>query len=449
MGTTDVLIIGGSVAGLAVANSVFNRWPEKKIQIIRNVEYAVIPCGIPYIYGLLDSVEKNLVGDRVFLSKGMSINQKHLLDVDRSQKIAFFEDGEQIAYDKLILALGSSPKMPPIKGIGLANVFAIKKDPVYLQTIYEALNAEGVKDVVVIGGGFIGVEMAEQVKMRGDFHVSIVEALPHCLMLNCEEFAAIKAEKELETLGIDVINSTMVQSISGDQKVESVILSDGRPIKADLVLLGIGSSPNIGIAEKLGLAVDPNMGIKVDEFMCTSDPSIYACGDCCTKFSALDGKPSDVRLASVAALEGILAGSNLFSLERKNQGVVGSFCSKVGSISVASTGYTEKQCQEKEIEYYTGFMKAPDRHPASLPDCTLDMEMKLIFEKGSNRVIGGHVVGGVQAGDMVNIIALAIHNRLTAEQIVATQYATHPLLTASPLLYHVLWAAEKAILNSN
>ncbi len=448
MEKTEVLIIGGSAAGLATANSVFARWPEKRIQIIRNVEYTVIPCGIPYIYGFLDSVKKNQLGDQGFLSKGMSINQKHLADVDRSRKIAFFEDGEQIEYDKLILALGSTPKVPPIEGIGLANVFAIKKDPVYLQTIYEALNFEGVKDVVIIGGGFIGVEMAEQVKMRGDYHVSIVEALPHCLMLNCEEFAAIKAEKELETLGINLINSTMVQSISGDNQVESVILSDGRSIRADMVLLGIGSSPNIGIAEKIGLEADPNLGIKVDEFMRTSDPSIYACGDCCTKFSAIDGKPSDVRLASVAALEGIIAGSNLFSPDRKNQGVVGSFCTKVGSLSIASTGYTEKQCQEKGIEYYTGSMAAPDRHPGSLPDCTPDMEMKLIFEKGSNRAIGGHVAGGVQAGDMVNIIALAIHNRLTAEQIVATQYATHPLLTGSPLVYHVLWAAEKAILNS-
>lgn len=443
----DVLIIGGSAAGLAAANATHARNPQKSIQIVRNVNYTVIPCGIPYIYGVLNSVEKDRLPDQGFLNKGMKLRNGHVSDVDRDNRVVSFEDGESVQYDKLVLALGSSPKSLPIEGIDLANVFSVKKDPAYLQQIYEELDND-VKDIVVIGGGFIGVEVAEQIKLRGDYNINLIEALPHCLMLTCEEFEGIRVEEEMRKIGVNVITNTTVKSINGTDKADAVLLSDGQLLKADMVILGIGAIPNTALAERIGIEVDPDMGIKVDEFMCTSDPNIFACGDCCTKFSAIDGTSSDARLASVAALEGMIAGSNLSSKNRKNMGMVGSFCTQVGDISVASTGYTENKCREKGFAYYTGSIIAPDRHPGSLPGCTPNMEMKIIFEKESNRAIGAHIAGGVQAGDMVNIIAVAIQNRLTAEQIITSQFATHPLLTGSPLVYHVLWATENAILNN-
>ncbi|MEA1962189.1 MAG: FAD-dependent oxidoreductase [Bacillota bacterium] len=447
MKNADLLILGGSAAGLAAANAAYARFPKKKINIIRNVDYTVVPCGIPYIYGYLDNVEKDKIPDQGFLNKGMEITIGEVVDIDRTNKIVTLADGEQIQYEKLVFGLGSSPKFPPVEGTALKNVYPIKKDPVYLQQIYDALNAPDVKDVVVIGGGFIGVEMAEQIKLRGDYNVSLVEALPHCLMMTCEEFAGTRAEAELQTMGVNIMTNTMVKAINGADKVESVALSSGETLKADMVILGIGCGPNTDLAKKIGLDVDPKCGVKVDEYMCTSDPSIYSCGDCCTKFSAIDGTPSEARLASVAVLEGIIAGSNIFGNLRKHQGVVGSFCTKVGGVSIASAGLTEKQAQDKGMDYYTGSITAADRHPGALPGCTPNMEMKLLFEKGTDLAIGGHVAGGMQAGDMVNVIAVAIQNHLTADQIVASQFATHPLLTGSPLVYHVLWAAENAIVN--
>lgn len=448
MEKTDVLILGGSAAGLATANSLFARMPEKKIQIVRNVDYTVIPCGIPYIYGYLNSVEKNRLPDQGFLNKGMTFRQGHVMDVDRNAKTVFFEEGDSIQYDKLVLALGSTPRIPDIQGIDLPNVFPVKKDPVYLQQIYEELDGN-IINIVVIGGGFIGVEVAEQFKLRGDYNVTIIEGLPHCLMNTCEEFEGIKVEEELIKMGINIIANTTVKAIKGNDRVEEVVLSDGQVLKADMVVLGTGANPNTILAQKIGLDADAKQGIKVDEYMCTSDPDIFACGDCCTKFSAIDGTPSEARLASVAALEGIIAGSNLFSKQRRNKGVVGSFGTKVGGVSVASAGYTEKQCQERGIKYYMGSIIAPDRHPGSLPDCTPNMQMTMIFEKGTDRAIGAHIAGGITAGDMVNIAAVAIQNKLTAEQVITTQFATHPLLTGSPLVYHVLWAAENAILNKD
>lgn len=442
---TDVLIIGGSAAGLAAANSVHAWYPGKQITIIRNVSYTVVPCGIPYIYGYLNVVEKDIISDEGFINKGFAFIIGDVEDIDRENHIAKLADGTEVAYEKLIIATGSHPILPPIAGINLPNVYPIRKDPEFLDRIGQSVDAA--KDVVIIGGGFIGVEMAEQVKMRGDYNVSLVEAMPHCLQAACEENAGIAVEEELKKMGVNVLTSTMVEAITGTEKVEGVKLSNGDEIKADVVILGIGAIPNTNLAEKIGLEVDGKMGIKVDGYFRTSDRDIFACGDCCTKFSSITGEPAAIRLASVAASEGMIAGSNLYHLKRRGKGAVGAFATKVGDVSVAAAGFTEKMCQEKNLSYYAGEIVAPDRHPGSLPGCTMKTRVKLLFDMQRDRLIGAHVIGGDQAADMLNVLALGIQQGVTPEELALAQYATHPLLTGSPLVYQVMWAAENAILN--
>jgi len=442
---TDVLIIGGSAAGLAVANSVYTWYQGKKVTIVRNVSYTVVPCGIPYIYGYLNLVEKDKIPDDGFINKGFEFIIGNIEDVDRGNHIAKLADGTEVAYEKLVIATGSHPILPPIEGINLPNVYPIRKDPEFLDKIGQSL--EAARDVVIIGGGFIGVEMAEQVKMKGNYNVSLVEALPHCLQAACEEEAGIAVEEELKKMGINVLTSTMVEAITGTGKVEGVKLSNGETLKADVVILGIGAVPNMNLAEKIGLGIDKKMGIKVDGYFRTSDKDIFACGDCCTKFSAITGEPAAIRLASVAASEGMIVGSNLYDLKRKSRGAVGAFGTKVGDVSVASAGLTEKMCQEKNISYYMGEIVSPDRHPGSLPGCTMQTRVKLMFNTQSDKLIGAHVIGGVQAADMLNVLALGIQQGVTADELAVAQYATHPLLTGSPLVYQIMWAAENAIVN--
>ncbi|MEL7566548.1 MAG: FAD-dependent oxidoreductase [Dehalobacterium sp.] len=441
----DVVIIGGSAAGLSTANTVVNWYPAKKVALIRNVSYTVVPCGIPYIYGTLGSSEKDKIPDEGFLKKGIQIIVNEVIDVDTKSKMVLFQDETKVAYEKLVFALGSYPKVPPIAGITLSNVFPIKKDPIYLDKLNEVI--ENKTNLVIIGGGFIGVEMAEQLKLKGDYNVTLVESLPHCLMLSCEEEAGVVVEKELEALGVSIKTNTTVEALLGKEKVEEVVLSTGEKIPADAVILGIGSSPNTDLAAKIGLEIDQTWGIQVDEYMQTSSEDIFACGDCCTKVSAIYGEPAAVRLASVAALEGMIAGSNLYKLTRKNKGVVGSFATKVGAVSVASAGYTEKSCLDQGVNYYKGEITAPDRHPGSLPGCTSQTKVKLLFDASTDRIIGGHVIGGVQAADMVNILSLAIQEGITPNKLATAQYATHPLLTGSPLVYQIMWAAENAVIN--
>jgi len=458
MESTDVAIIGGSAAGLMAATTLKRYHPEKKVTVIRNVKKTPVPCGIPYIYGTLKGVEKNIIPDQGFLDKGIDILQLEVESVDRGQKTIRFTDATALSYDKLILGIGSRPFMPPMPGTDLDNVFAVTKDPEYLQQLFVAL--QGAKNVVVIGGGFIGVEMAEQIaKMGGaviqnhictpeesgsSIQVTIVEMLPHCLMLACEEEYCVEAENELGKMGIRVMIGSQVKSIEGNGTVSGVKLSNGETLPADLVIIGIGAVPNIELAEKMGLKVDPRAGIAVNEYLQTEDPDIYAAGDCASKFSVITGKPSGIRLASVACSEAMIAAGNLFKPTRKTSGALGAFATTIGNRSIAAAGLTTKAAADEGIDVITGEAVAANRHPGGIPGCIGDMKAKLLFRKDNGKIIGGHISGGEAAADMVNIVAVAIQSGLTAEELATMQYATHPLLTASPLFYHIMLAAENA-----
>ena len=444
---SDVVIIGGSAAGIMAAITLRKRTPEKSVTVIKNIEKTPVPCAIPYIFGIMGSVEKDIIPDQGFIDQGIDLRPGNIIEIDRPNKEVVFENGERIAYGKLIIGTGSKPFIPPLPGIDKGNIFSISKDPIYLQQIYTAL--EPAQNVVVIGGGFIGVEMAEQIVEMGKKagrkkNVTIVEMLPRCLMLACEEEFCIEVEKELENIGIKIKTNCQARELAGEENVTGVKLADGETLPADVVIIGIGAQANISLAQECGLDADPRAGIKVDEYMQTSDPDIFAAGDCASKFSCITGEPSGIRLASVACCEGMIAASNLYERKRKTLGALGAFSTAVGKRAVAAAGLSSKAAADAGIDIVVGESTAPNRHPGHLPGSIPDMKIKLIFRKDNGVVIGGHVSGGEAAADMVNIIAVAIQTQLSAGQIADMQYATHPLLTSSPLTYHVMLAAENA-----
>lgn len=162
---SDVVIIGASAAGLMAAVTLKKRSPEKSVTLIRDVVKTPVPCGIPYIYGVMGQVDKDLIPDQGFIDQGIEILQKEVTDIDRAEKEVVFADGGKISYNKLIIGTGSKPFVPPLPGIDKANVFTVRKEPNYLKEVYSVL--ETARNVVVIGGGFIGVEMAEQIALMG------------------------------------------------------------------------------------------------------------------------------------------------------------------------------------------------------------------------------------------------------------------------------------------
>ncbi|MBN1179701.1 MAG: FAD-dependent oxidoreductase, partial [Anaerolineae bacterium] len=314
MERADIVVVGGSAAGLTAAITARRHYPDKSILIVRQEDQVLIPCGIPYIFGTLGSPQKNLISDAALEKNGIGLLVTEATALDRETKTLHTQAGD-VTYERLILATGSRPAMPPVPGFQNAGVFAIVKEVGYLSDLQNWL--EDAKDVVVIGGGFIGIEFGDEINKLGGKTVSIVEMQPHCLMLAYDEEFCIAMEEVLEKRGVHIFTSAKVKEITGNGRVEHVVLADGTAIKADTVIVGVGAVANVDLAKQAGLRIGLSGSIAVDRTMRTSDEAIYACGDCVEKISFFGGRPSPLKLASIATLEARIAGANLFGIKRE------------------------------------------------------------------------------------------------------------------------------------
>jgi NADH oxidase (H2O2-forming) len=442
MKKVDALIIGSSAAGFAAAITARRHYPDATLAIIRQEEKTLIPCGIPYIFGTLGSSDKNLMPDPTLVKNNVDLIIGEAKAINREAKTVTLASGEAVAYEKLILTTGSVPLVPPIPGAELENVFAIKKDVAYLDHLMEVL--KNANDVVIIGGGFIGLEMADECRKLNSKNITVVEMLSHCLFVVFDEDVCVRTEDEMESAGVHIRASQRVTRLGGNGKVEYVELENGEQIKADAVILGIGVRPNVELARQAGLDLGPVGAIAVDRHMMTSDPNIFAAGDCAEKVSFFTGKPDRTWLASVATAEARIAAANLFEIRRANKGAVSVFSTKIGNLAIGLTGIRERDAAEAGIAYVVGEAEAPNKHPGSLPGATR-MRVKLVFRKYSGTLIGGQACGGETVGELVNVIAAMIQTEMSADQIATFQMGTHPLLTASPVAYQVVNAAEIAL----
>jgi len=301
MKKTDVLVIGGSAAGIVVATTGKSFYPDKDFTVIRKEQQVLVPCGIPYIFGSLDGSEQNLVPDGVLTNNNVHLKVDEVTSIDQENKVCETADGSEIEFEKLVLATGSTPVVPNwLKGKDLENVFTVPKDKQVIDEIKAKL--EDAQKVVVIGGGFIGVEIADEIN-KLDLDVTLVEILPHILALVFDNELAVEAEKTLESRGVTVKTGDGVKELIGIEKVTGVLLNSGEILDADAVILSMGYRPNVGLAEKAGIEINDLGFIAVDEYMRTSNTDIFAIGDCAEKRSFLTRKQIGVKLAYTARKE--------------------------------------------------------------------------------------------------------------------------------------------------
>ncbi len=441
MKETDIVVVGGSAAGLTAALTARRHYPNKRVLVVRREDQVLIPCGIPYIFGTLGDSAKNVMPDAPYEANKIELLKAAATELDRDKKI-LHTDGGDIRYDRLVLATGSLPIMPPIPGFALDGVFAIQKDVDYLQSLLERLQTA--KDVVIIGGGFIGIEFADEINKMGKANITVVEVAPHCLSLAYDDEFCIEMEEVLVSRGITIKTGAKVEHIQGETHVESVSLSDGVEIKADAVILGIGAVANVELAKKAGLRIGLTGGIAVDQTMLTSDPAIFACGDCAEKISFFGGRPSGLKLASIAQTEARIAGANLFGLERQNPGTVGAWSTCVGDFALGTAGLTEAMARQRGYNVVTATVEGPNRHPGGMPGM-VKTKMKAVFEAHSGVILGAQVRGDTATGEMINAVSACVQRRMTVEDIAIFQIGTHPALTASPIVYPLVNVAELAI----
>ncbi len=439
----DILVLGGGPAGMISAVTARRYYPDKKILLIKNVPNGVIPCGIPYMFSSLKNPDENKLGNAALEKNNIEFAIDEAVNIDRARKEVTGKSGQMYSYEKLIIAVGSSPIVPPIPGIDKEGVYPIYKDMDYLKKVIEQVKKA--KNVLIVGGGFIGVEFADEISQIKGVGVYLVEMFPNLLINSFDlEFSALVEEK-LKSRGVNVLTNTRVKEICGGAHVEKVCFADGKEVEVDSVILGVGAVSNAQLAAEAGIDLGRGKGIWVDEYMRTTDPDIFAVGDCAGKRDFYTRKDTPVMLASTSTAEARIAGANLYELKvvRENKGTIAIYSTYIDGLVLGSAGLTEQNAKKERFEIVCGVAQGMDKHPGALAGAS-KVKVKLIFSRKSGIILGGQVAGGVSCGEMINVIGMAIQQRVSYTDLETLQMATHPCLTSAPTMYPIVLAAEDA-----
>jgi len=442
----DVIILGGGPSGIITGVTGIKQNPGKSFLMLKEESKGLVPCGIPYIFGVLGDVSKNIMGPKPFIDAGGEVLVDPATKVDVKNKVVTTLSGATYGFDKLVFATGSIPAIPTfLPGYDLDGVEYIKKS----YTAIDKLKAktDAAKSVVVIGGGFIGVEVAEQLAANDSKDVSLIEMEKYCLYRAFSEDLAARADSQIRKTKVKLFTNTRVAEIVGEAgHVTGVKLADGRTLPADIVISAIGYKPNTKLAADAGLRINENGAIAIDRYLRTKTPDVFAVGDCSSTEGFITGDSDNIMLASTATAEARILGYNLFSIRllRDFAGTLSVFSTEVHNHVFASAGAIEQAASAANIEFLVGKFEDVDRHPGTLPG-TSSLLVKLIVSPKNGAVIGGEICGGKSAGELINVIALAIQKNVTVYELVCFQVGTHPLLTSAPTKYVLIKAAENAI----
>jgi len=424
-----IVVIGGVAAGPKAAARARRLDPSAEITIVEKDEIlSYAGCGLPYYISGMVQERKQLIGssvgvlrDPVFFAKVKDIqvlNKTVALGIDRKAKqveVQNVDTGakQRLPYDKLIVATGAETMEPPIPGKDLQNVVRLKRLE-DADRFREYMQSKQCAKVVIVGGGLIGMEMAEAVTQCGS-GVTIVEMLPHILPMLDADITCL-VEKYLRQVGVTLATGARVERFEGDAhgKLTGVVTSKGS-FEAPLALLSIGLRPNVELARQAGLLIGPAGGIAVNQYMQTSDPDIYAAGDCAEKTCYVRGTSCFLPLGSVANKEGRVAGSNAVGQAERFPGVGGATALKVFDWNVGRAGLSVDQAGSLGIPVVSMTVAGPDKphyYPGNLP-----IILKLVAEKSNRRLIGIQGVGPGEVMKRIDVAITAMAGRMTVDEV--------------------------------
>jgi NADPH-dependent 2,4-dienoyl-CoA reductase/sulfur reductase-like enzyme/rhodanese-related sulfurtransferase len=419
-----VVIVGGVAGGMSAATRMRRLDADAEIIVLEksgHVSYA--NCGLPYFVGGVIEEE-----DALLLQTPASLHARFKLDVRvatevtsidpaaKSVKIKDWLKGEEyeLSYDKLILSPGASPVVPPIPGIERALTLRTVED---VEKIANRVNAKP-KSAVVIGGGFIGVEIAENLVHKG-VPTTVVEAAPQVLAPLDPEMATLVA-KEMRKHGIALHLGVSAKDVTAT----TVVLSDGSVLDADLVIMAIGVRPDTALAKAAGLTIGTRGGIEVDDFNRTSNHDIYAVGDAAEKTDAIDGSATLVPLANLANRHGRVVADHIAGRATRPINTIGTAIVKVFDLMIAATGWNEKRLTAAGREVMV-IHTHPNNHAGYYPDAK-QIALKLIFDPSTGEILGGQGVGVDGVDKRIDVIATAIRGGITAPELADLELAYAP-----------------------
>ena len=423
-----IVVVGCTHAGTAAVVNLKELYPDSQITIYeKNDNISFLSCGIALsVSDVVTEPEKLFYNSPENLaSQGIITNMKHeVLDIDFNNKklsVKNLVTGETAEdnYDKLVLTLGSWPIVPKFEGGNLENIILCKNYD-HAKTIIE--KSKHAKNVVVIGAGYIGVELAEAFEMKSK-NVTLIDAEDRIMAKYLDKDFTDIAEAEFTKRGVNLVLGQKVQKFEGDNKVSKVITDKGE-FEADLVVLCIGFAPNTNLV-KGKLDTLPNGAIIIDEYMRTSEKDVFAAGDCCVVRFNPAKENRYIPLATNAVRMGTLIAKNLVNPTLKYMGTQGTSGIKIYDLCIASTGLTEEVAKNTTNLNVASVTAIDNYRPEFMPSFE-EAKVKLVYDKDTRKVVGGQIISKMDLTQFMNTLSVVIQNEMTIEELAMTDFFFQP-----------------------
>lgn len=444
MSKERLVVIGGVAAGMSAASSFRRLKPDSEAVVLEKdyfISYGA--CSLPYyvsdevkdVNQLISLTPKVATEDRGI---DVRIRQEATgLDLEKKEvHLKNLETGEDsvLPYDKLVIATGGVPIRPPLPGIDLANIFTIRTllDGIAIKKFIDDWGAFEVcvgspeclyvnrfgdekrpMKAVIVGGGYIGMEMCESLRKRG-LEVTVIEKMDRVLGTMDLEITTIVEEK-IQAEGVKLYKETSVEGFRGSKGKVQAVLTDKGEFAADLVLLAIGARPNAELAKKAGIALGVAGAIQVDEYMRTNVPDVFAAGDCAEAMHLVTGKKAYIALGTTANKQGRIAGENAAGLNKRFDGIVGTAVTKIFDLEVARTGLSSVDAQREGFTFFASAIKGWSRSKAY--PAGKRMTVLYTVEEGTGRLLGAQMVGQEGVAHRIDTLATCLYGRMTIEDV--------------------------------
>jgi len=417
-----VVIVGGVAGGASTAARLRRLNEEAEIIIIERGEYiSFANCGLPYyLSNTIEKKEDLVIQTPELFSKRFNLDirtKQEVINICPSKKVVEIlnhNDNKtyQESYDKLVLSPGAKPFYPPIKGLDSKKVFSLRDIPDVL-AIKDFIEKKKPKRVVLFGAGYIGIEIAENLKEAGVL-VTIIELMPQVLGPLDYEMATL-VHQHLKDNDVEFYLSDPVQEIEHEGNCQILKLTSGEKVKTDMIIMGVGVRPENTLAKEAGLGIGSTGGIKVNQYMQTSNSDIYAVGDAIEVTDYINGKPALIPLAGPANKQGRIAAGNICGRKETYKGTQGTSIIKVFEMTIATTGNNEKLLKRNNIPYQKSYTHSPS-HAGYYPGAS-PISIKLLFSPVDGKILGAQAVGKEGVDKRIDVIATAIRSGLTVADL--------------------------------
>ncbi len=449
--TERLLVIGGDAAGMSAAAHARRRRPASELDVIafeRGDYTSYGACGLPYLVAdhIHDPQELVTRTPEEHRANGIDVQMRHevvVVDLDaRAITVRDLDAGKERreSFDQLVIATGANPVRPKLPGVDAEGVHGIQTitDGVALRD-HVAAHQHANQRAVVVGAGYIGLEMAEALHQRG-MPVTVVEGAAQPMSTLDPDMGALVGEA-IRSLGIELRTNTSVEGFETDERghVRAVVTKDGT-LPADVVVLGIGVRPNVALARDAGVVIGETGGIATDARMATNVDGVWAAGDCVQTRHRVTGRPVVVALGTHANKQGRVAGENATGGNAEFAGVIGTAVTKICAYEIGRTGLTEREAAEAGFDFAAATIESTTR--AHYFPGTQPITVKAVVQRGTGRLLGAQIIGKEGAAKRIDVLATAIWNEMTVDEIAQLDLGYAPPF--SPVWDPTLIAARKA-----